>query len=252
MGKIFYLKKKISPPINTLRWDANRYLQVVSITLGLTVASFSLHRWVFSRRRGARWRTSLWCWMVNKSFSNKGNSTARFCKFIQFQNINVYSKCSFVDIQCSVIQENVAISNDSVPFFYQMLPLLWFTSVWPSAGCVDIFVWLVSRKGTNECHANTGTERGSTLVQTKCRNRQTFYIYTWLFWKTYSLSVLLRGNCWNSTSLCQIELEWKPFICICLHINDGWKLRKCVSCPRHLSLYLNLSTHEYQGTPITL
>lgn len=77
-------------PINTLlkRWDANWYLQVVGITLGLTVASFSLHGWVFSRRRGARWGTSLWRWMVNKSFGNKGNSTPRLCKFIQFQNIN--------------------------------------------------------------------------------------------------------------------------------------------------------------------
>lgn len=47
-----------------------------------------------------------------------------------------------------------------------LLPLLWLTSCWPSAGWAAAPDWLGSRKGTSECQGNTGTDRGSTLVQT--------------------------------------------------------------------------------------
>lgn len=84
------------------------------------------------------------------------------------------------------------LSHHNLDLFYQSLPLLWW-SVWLSAGWVDIFDWLVSKKGTNECHGNTGTERGSTLVQTVCRNKQVFHICsTWLFRLRYSLLYSLK------------------------------------------------------------
>lgn len=116
------------------RWDANRYLQVVSITLGLTVTS-SLHGWVFSSRRGARRGTSLWCWMVSRSLSHKGNSTARFCKFIQFQNINWMWLCIFYAVsykkmlQCKIIVFRFYLCSDLQVFVH--LQAAWtFLSGW--------------------------------------------------------------------------------------------------------------------------
>lgn len=47
-----------------------------------------------------------------------------------------------------------------------LVPLLWLTSCWPSTGWAAAPDWLGSRKGTSECQGNTGTDRGSTLVQT--------------------------------------------------------------------------------------
>lgn len=53
-----------------------------------------------------------------------------------------------------------------------LLPLLWLTSCWPSAGWTAAPDWLGSRKGTSECQGNTGTDRGSTLVQTVGTGRE--------------------------------------------------------------------------------
>lgn len=53
-----------------------------------------------------------------------------------------------------------------------LLPLLWLTSCWPSAGWAASPDWLESRKGTSECQGNTGTDRGSTLVQTVGREEK--------------------------------------------------------------------------------
>ena len=64
----------------------------------------------------------------------------------------------------------VNTNYDSCPTLHSLpsLPLLWFTRGWPSVGWApEEFDWLGSRKGTNECQGKTGTERGSTLVQTE-------------------------------------------------------------------------------------
>lgn len=53
-----------------------------------------------------------------------------------------------------------------------LLPLLWLTSCWPSAGWAAAPDWLGSRKGTSECQGNTGTDRGSTFVQTVGTRRE--------------------------------------------------------------------------------
>lgn len=60
---------------------------------------------------------------------------------------------------------SVTLTNVNSVLCY--IPLFWLTSCWPSAGWAAPPKWLGSRKGTRECQGNTGTDRGSTLVQTE-------------------------------------------------------------------------------------
>lgn len=60
----------------------------------------------------------------------------------------------------------------SVPVF-RLAAWGWFTGCVPSPGWEEASDWVGAKKGTNECHGKTGTDRGSTLVHTA--EERTYY-----------------------------------------------------------------------------
>lgn len=77
----------------------------------------------------------------------------------------VITNCYSLFLCRTLNKPSVTLANVNSVLCY--IPLFWLTSCWPSAGWAAPPKWLGSRKGTRECQGNTGTDRGSTLVQTE-------------------------------------------------------------------------------------
>lgn len=167
----------------------NLHSRVIYVTLCLTVGplplciSFLL-LWLIRRGGRPRWGTSLY-------------SGRCLCRFMwqRCHHLTLWGKttkrCFLVQgsYKCEVLKNSIQRKlhelkrgiNSLMTLFLQLemlsVPVFrlaawgWLTGCWPSPGWEEASDWVGARKGTNECHGKTGTDRGSTLVHTAEKNR---------------------------------------------------------------------------------
>ncbi len=110
-----------------------------------------------------------------QSLFEKHSPTHYFLLWLSYCGKYLFLICSYICLSTGGEISLESAPNDVMSRekeWGHLLPLLWLTSCWPSAGWAAAPDWLGSRKGTSECQGNTGTDRGSTLVQTVGTRRE--------------------------------------------------------------------------------